>query len=79
MKSLKHSKKGDLLGDLFVVILTLIVFFALWPAMKALIDVAVAANAGNDPVVDFLLGSIGFVIIFAVLKWIFNTVGGGGE
>lgn len=73
-----NNKKGDLVGDVFTVILASVVFFALWPAMKALIDVAVAVNAGNDPVLDFMIGSIGFIIIFGLIKWIFNTVSGGG-
>ena len=72
-----NSKKGDLLADVFVVIITLIVFFALWPAVAALLDVAVAANAGSDPTLDFMIGSIGFIIIFAMIKWIFSSVGGG--
>ena len=75
---LKNNKKGDLLGDVFIVIITLIVFFALWPAAKVLIDLAISVNAGNDPTTDFLLGTIGFVIIFGLIKWIFNTTGTGG-
>jgi len=75
----QNNKKGDLLVNVFVVIITLIVFFALWPAVKALLDVAIAVNAGADPVLDFMMSIIGFVIIFGVIKWVFGTVGGGQD
>lgn len=74
MKSLRKNKKGDLLGNMLVVFFTLIIFFALYPAMKVLIDLAVAVNAGSDPTLDFMLGSIGFVILLGIIKWIFNSV-----
>lgn len=77
MKLIK-SKKGDLLGDLFMVIITMIVFFSLYPAVKTILDLAISVNAGGDPVVDFLIGSVGFVMLFGVLKWIYNSVSGGG-
>ena len=79
MLSLRKNKKGDLLGDMFTVILTLIVFFALYPAVKVLLDLAVSVNAGSDPTVDFLIGSVGFVMLFGLLKWIISSVGGGGS
>ena len=71
------QKKGDLLGDIFLVILSLIIFFALYPAVKVMTDLAVSVNAGTDPTVDFLLQGVGFVMIFGMLKWIYNTVGNG--
>lgn len=73
----KIGKKGDLLGNVFVVFLTLIIFFALYPAVKTLLDLAISVNAGNDPTVDFLIGAVGFVMIFGMIKWIFNTTAGG--
>jgi len=73
------NKKGDLLGNVFIVIITLVVFFSLWPAVQALLAVAISVNAGQDPAVDFMMGSIGFVIIFGLLKWVLGTVSGGNE
>ena len=79
MNTLMKNKKGDLIGNMFIVVITLIIFFALWPAVKALLDVAIAANAGTNPTLDFMMGIIGFVIIFGVIKWVYNTVGGGSS
>jgi len=78
MNNLRHNKKADLFGNMFTVIITLIVFFALYPAVRALLDVAIAVNAGNDPTVDFMIGSVGFVMLFGVIKWIYLTVSGSG-
>ena len=78
MNKLRRTKKGDLLANMFIVILTLIVFFALYPAVKVMLDLGVAVNAGTDPTLDFMLGSVGFVMLFGVLKWIWGTVSGGG-
>ena len=77
MKLLKN-KKGDLLGNVFMVIVTMIVFFSLYPAVRAILDLAISVNAGTDPVVDFLIGSVGFVMLFGVLKWVYNSVSGTG-
>jgi len=73
-----NNKKGDLFGNMFVVVITLIVFFALYPAVKTLLDLSIGVNAGLDPTADFLIGSVGFVMLFGVLKWIYSTVSGGG-
>ena len=77
MKLIK-SKKGDLLGNVFVVFITLFVFFALYPAVKSILDLAISVNAGTDPVADFLIGSVGFVMLFGMIKWIYNSVSGSG-
>jgi len=77
--SLRNSKKGDLFGDMFIVFITLIVFFALYPAVKTMLDLAISVNAGTDPTADFLIGAVGFVMLFGVLKWIYGTIGGGAS
>jgi len=69
---------SDLFGNMFTVIITLIVFFALYPAVMVLLNVSIDANAGLDPVTSFLIGSVGFVMLFGVIKWIYNTVSGSG-
>lgn len=76
---MRLSKKGDLFGNMFTVIVTLIVFFALYPAVKALLDLAIEVNAGSNPTADFLIGAVGFVMLFGMLKWIYNSVSGSGE
>lgn len=79
MNQLRKNKKGDLLSNVFIVIITLIIFFALYPAVKALLDVAIAANAGSDPTADFLIGLSMFVVLFGLLKWVLNTTVNGTE
>ena len=73
-----NNKKGDLFGNMFLVIVTLIVFFALYPAVQSLLDIAISVNQGLDPTADFLIGSVGFVMLFGLLKWIYNSVAGEG-
>lgn len=79
MNKLRKQKKGDLLSNVFVVIITLIIFFALYPAVKTLLDVAISVNAGNDPTLDFMVGLSMFVILFGMLKWILNTTVSGEQ
>lgn len=70
------SKKGDLVGNILVVIISLIIFFALFPAMSALIDVATSSYTGGDATVTFLISSTTFFILLGLIKWIYNSVAG---
>jgi len=67
---------SDLFGNMFIVIITLIVFFSLYPAVKVLLDMSIGVNAGVDPVADFMIGSTGFVMLFGMIKWIYNSISG---
>ena len=69
-----NNNKGNVFANIFLVIITLIVFFALWPAVSAILSVAISVNEGNNATLDFLMNSIGFVIIIGLIVWIFNTV-----
>jgi len=71
------NKKGDLIGNLFTVILGLIIFFALYPAMAALLSVG--ASVHQDTEGSFLILAIPYVILFGVLVWAYRTVSGSGS
>ena len=70
------KKANNPFANMFIVVITLIVFFALWPAVKVMLDLAISVNAGESAALDFLMGSVGFIIIFGLIKWIFNSVAG---
>jgi len=71
------NKKGDLIGNLFTVILGLIIFFALYPAMAALLSVGATVQQDTEGV--FLILAIPYVILIGVLVCVYRTVAGSGS
>jgi hypothetical protein len=68
------NKKGDLLGNIIIVMISLIVFFALFPAVNEIIQAVLGGLTGLSDTVMFLINSVFFVMILGLLKWIYNSV-----
>jgi len=71
------NKKGDLLGNILIVMVSLIVFFALFPAVNEIIQAVLGGLTGLSDTVMFLINSVFFVMIVGLLKWIYNSVAEG--
>ncbi len=71
------NKKGDLIGNIFTVILGLIIFFALYPAMAALLSVGASVHEDTEGV--FLILAIPYVILIGVMVWVYRTISGSGS
>jgi len=72
-----QNKKGDLLGNIILVMISLVVFFALFPAVNEILQAVVGGLTGLSDTVMFLINSVFFVMILGLLKWIYNSVSEG--
>ena len=68
------NKKGNLLENVIIVMLTLAVFFAWYPAVNAIITEVLGEITGVSDTVSFLINSVWFVLIFGMLKWVYSSV-----
>ncbi len=67
-----QNKKANLFGAVMVVIITLIVFFSLFPAVDALLDVAVSTQ--TDSSIIFMIQSVTFIILLGVISWVYSSI-----
>jgi hypothetical protein len=72
-KRLRKSKKANI-GNVFAVIISLFMFFVLYPVIQAILTNA-SAEAPSDEI-SFLISAVTWVILFGILKFAFNL---GGE
>ena len=64
---------GNLIGNVFIVILSLVIFFSTYPVVDAVLGAVIGDLSNTREVVIFMMEATGFVLLTGVLKWVYEA------
>ena len=67
-----NKAQGNILATMFLVIITLVIFFTTFGLLDTMVGVAEDAYTGDSDAIPWMISAIPFIVIVGLIIWIIN-------